>query len=146
MADHLSVKSERPKVHYYKSTLDSHKKIKFNQINQGSRADTSRVKSRGGYVSDHNSNSEIENDIPQMSKLFDSNSKIMTNSVARSQIELHERCDLKTVRTNITKSIRGFAEKHTKAVSIVIDKYDNGKSGDIRDLKTYKGSYSRRET
>lgn len=84
-------------------------------------------------MSDQLSNFEIEDDIPQMSKLFDSNCNTLTFNTMK--INVDKSClDSRHIKSNIIKAKRGFNEKSTRAVSIIINN-DNDKTGDISCLK-----------
>jgi hypothetical protein len=104
MGDHLSVNSERPKALYHKSTLDSHKMIKFAHCKSGIKPHHG-LKSRPNCVSENMSNSEIENDIPQMNTLFSSNNNFQMPS--STSIELSEKCEVKPIKYKAFKSMWG---------------------------------------
>ena len=90
-------------------------------------------------ISDHLSNFEIEDDIPQMSLLFDSNWKTFTCNTLRLN-ENVPKPDPRYVKSSISKLKKGFNEKNTKAVSIIIN---NEKTCDISSLKELRPANNR---
>ncbi|CAI2362194.1 unnamed protein product [Moneuplotes crassus] len=115
VGDHLSVNSERPKARYHKPTLDSHNKIGTIKGVAKSR----RNKLDKSTLSEQLSQSEIENNIPQMSKLFDGKSENL-----RASCNLSQALAQRPFKKSFSKAPKSINQKVTKAVSIDIEPFN----------------------
>ena len=102
----ISMNSERnSKAKYYKPTLENHKKIGFLSANLVKKSNESAMRKSMGNMSysikGKVKKTEIEDELPQMSKLFDSNGKSKNHS--RMQYNL-ETSDTKSVVEPIRSS------------------------------------------
>ena len=119
--DHVSVNSDKQKATYYKPTLESHNRIGAS-ITKQEKSNTQKVDNTNrDLTSEQLSSFEIEEDNHKSSKLLNTNSKIYTCNTLRYNADISSKPEINRIRSSIVKSKKGFNDKSTKAVSIVIE-------------------------